>query len=69
VNTPARPAIIFVAAALLRRLCVDGYRPDRRDLLGGTLCLAGVALIMMHGYGRIGRRTVVGFYFAKPYRP
>jgi small multidrug resistance family-3 protein len=32
---------VFVAGSL-----VDGFRPDRYDLLGATLCLAGVAVIM-----------------------
>jgi hypothetical protein len=27
-------------------MAVDGFRPDRYDLLGAALCLAGVAVIM-----------------------
>jgi small multidrug resistance family-3 protein len=27
-------------------MAVDGFRPDRYDLVGAALCLAGVAVIM-----------------------
>jgi len=27
-------------------MVADGYRPDRFDVLGALICLAGVALIM-----------------------
>lgn len=37
---------IFVALALLWGWLVDGVRPDRFELLGGAVCLAGVAIIM-----------------------
>jgi len=37
---------IFVAASLAWGMAVDGFRPDRYDLLGAALCLAGVAVIM-----------------------
>jgi len=37
---------VFVAASLAWGMVVDGFRPDRFDLLGAALCLAGVAVIM-----------------------
>jgi small multidrug resistance family-3 protein len=37
---------VFVAGSLAWGILVDGFRPDRYDLLGATLCLAGVAVIM-----------------------
>ncbi|MBI2081307.1 MAG: YnfA family protein [candidate division NC10 bacterium] len=37
---------IFVVLSLLWGWFLDGTRPDRFDLLGAGLCLAGVALIM-----------------------
>ncbi len=37
---------VFVAGSLLWGMVVDGYRPDRFDILGAALCLAGVAIIM-----------------------
>jgi small multidrug resistance family-3 protein len=37
---------VFVAASLAWGMAVDGFRPDRYDLLGAALCLAGVAVIM-----------------------
>jgi len=37
---------IFVAGSLLWGAIVDGYRPDRFDVLGAVICLAGVAVIM-----------------------
>lgn len=37
---------VFVAGSLAWGMLVDGFRPDRFDLLGAVLCLAGVALIM-----------------------
>ncbi|RLK55567.1 YnfA family protein [Actinokineospora cianjurensis] len=37
---------VFVAGSLAWAVVVDGFRPDRWDLLGATLCLAGVAAIM-----------------------
>lgn len=37
---------IFVAGSLLWGVVLDGYRPDRFDLAGATVCLLGVALIM-----------------------
>ena len=37
---------VFVVLSLLWGWGADGIRPDRFDLLGGVLCLAGVGVIM-----------------------
>ena len=37
---------VFVAGSLAWGIVADGYRPDRYDVLGALLCLAGVAVIM-----------------------
>jgi small multidrug resistance family-3 protein len=37
---------VFVAGSLAWGVLVDGFRPDRYDLVGAGLCLAGVAVIM-----------------------
>lgn len=37
---------VFVAGSLLWGVVVDGYRPDRFDILGAAICLLGVAVIM-----------------------
>ncbi|AUZ87954.1 YnfA family protein [Arthrobacter sp. TmT3-37] len=37
---------VFVAGSLAWGVLVDGFRPDRWDLLGSAVCLVGVALIM-----------------------
>ncbi|MFN8017618.1 MAG: YnfA family protein [Acidimicrobiales bacterium] len=37
---------IFVAGSLAWGVVVDGFRPDRFDLVGAAVCLAGVAVIM-----------------------
>jgi len=37
---------VFVAGSLAWGMLVDGFRPDRWDLIGAVLCLAGVAVIM-----------------------
>ena len=37
---------VYVAAALLWLVIVDGARPDRWDLLGVALCLAGTVVIL-----------------------
>ncbi|WP_028709049.1 YnfA family protein [Propionicicella superfundia] len=37
---------VFVAGSLLWGMAVDGFRPDRFDVIGAILCLAGVAVIM-----------------------
>ncbi|WP_405139781.1 YnfA family protein [Sphaerisporangium sp. NBC_01403] len=37
---------VFVAGSLAWGMIVDGFRPDRWDVIGALVCLAGVALIM-----------------------
>ncbi|GAB3758482.1 YnfA family protein [Microlunatus parietis] len=37
---------IFVAGSLAWAMIVDGFRPDRWDVLGALICLAGVIVIM-----------------------
>ncbi len=37
---------IFVAGSLAWGMLLDGFRPDRWDVIGALVCLAGVALIM-----------------------
>ncbi|RPF25738.1 YnfA family protein [Georgenia muralis] len=37
---------VFVAGSLAWGMLIDGFRPDRWDLTGAVLCLAGVAVIM-----------------------
>jgi small multidrug resistance family-3 protein len=37
---------VFVAGSLLWGVLVDGFRPDRFDLVGALICLLGVAVIM-----------------------
>lgn len=37
---------IFVAGSLAWARVVDGFRPDRFDLVGTGICLVGVAVIM-----------------------
>jgi small multidrug resistance family-3 protein len=37
---------VFVVGSLAWGTVVDGFRPDRYDLVGAAVCLAGVAVIM-----------------------
>ena len=37
---------VFVVGALVWGVVVDGFRPDRWDLIGAAICLLGVAAIM-----------------------
>lgn len=37
---------IFVVGSLLWGMAVDGFRPDRFDVIGAAICLVGVAVIM-----------------------
>lgn len=37
---------VFVAGSLAWGMAVDGFRPDRYDVIGSLICLAGVAVIM-----------------------
>jgi small multidrug resistance family-3 protein len=37
---------IFVAGSLAWAMVLDGFRPDRYDVVGALVCLTGVAVIM-----------------------
>ena len=37
---------VFVAGSLAWGIAFDGFRPDRWDVIGALVCLAGVAVIM-----------------------
>ncbi|GGM60207.1 UPF0060 membrane protein [Thermopolyspora flexuosa] len=37
---------VFVAGSLLWGVLVDGFRPDRWDVIGALICMAGVLVIM-----------------------
>ncbi len=37
---------VFVAGSLLWGMVVDGFRPDRWDVVGALVCLVGVGVIM-----------------------
>jgi small multidrug resistance family-3 protein len=37
---------VFVAGSLAWGMVLDGYRPDRADVVGALVCLVGVAVIM-----------------------
>ena len=37
---------VFVAGSLAWGMALDGFRPDRYDLVGALICLLGVAVIM-----------------------
>ncbi|MFE2738169.1 YnfA family protein [Streptomyces sp. NPDC059349] len=37
---------IFVAGSIAWGMIADGYRPDRYDVIGALVCLAGMAVIM-----------------------
>ncbi|HEX2312617.1 MAG TPA: YnfA family protein [Thermomonospora sp.] len=37
---------VFVAGSLAWGMVMDGFRPDRWDVVGTLVCLAGVAVIM-----------------------
>jgi len=37
---------VFVAGSLAWGMAVDGFRPDRYDVLGALICLVGVGVIM-----------------------
>lgn len=44
---------VFVAGSLVWGVVIDGFRPDRFDLAGAALCLAGVAVIMFSPRGSL----------------
>ena len=37
---------VFVVGSLAWGVIFDGFRPDRYDIIGGAICLIGVAVIM-----------------------
>lgn len=37
---------VYIAASLVWLVAAEGVRPDRWDLIGGAICLAGAALIL-----------------------
>ncbi|QGG97133.1 YnfA family protein [Actinomarinicola tropica] len=37
---------VFIAAAFIWGMVLDGFRPDRFDVAGAVICLIGVAVIM-----------------------
>jgi small multidrug resistance family-3 protein len=37
---------LFVAGSIAWGMVADGYRPDRFDVIGALICLAGMAVIM-----------------------
>ena len=37
---------VFIVGSLLWGMAFDGFRPDRYDIAGAIVCIAGVALIM-----------------------
>jgi small multidrug resistance family-3 protein len=37
---------VFVAGSLAWGMALDGFKPDRYDITGALICLAGVAVIM-----------------------
>ena len=45
---------VFVAGSPGLGVLVDGFRPDRYDLVGAALCLAGMAVIM-YAQGQLDR--------------
>ncbi|WP_328397902.1 YnfA family protein [Streptomyces sp. NBC_00390] len=43
---------VFVAGSIAWGMVADGYRPDRWDVIGALICLAGMAVIMYAPRGR-----------------
>ena len=37
---------IFIALALVWGIVVDGFRPDRYDVLGALICVVGVVIMV-----------------------
>ena len=37
---------IFIVGSILWGVAFEGFRPDRWDVVGGTICLVGMAVIM-----------------------
>ncbi|MGL5809692.1 MAG: YnfA family protein [Nocardioides sp.] len=45
---------VFVAGSLAWGVAVDGFEPDRYDIVGALICLVGVAVIMYAPRGQVG---------------
>jgi small multidrug resistance family-3 protein len=43
---------VFVAGSLAWGMALDGFRPDRWDIIGAAVCLSGVGVIMYAPRGR-----------------
>jgi small multidrug resistance family-3 protein len=37
---------VFIVGSLVWGIAVDGFRPDRADIIGALICLVGVGVIM-----------------------
>lgn len=37
---------VFIAGSLVWAMILDGFRPDRYDVIGALICLVGMAVIM-----------------------
>ncbi|MFF2028693.1 YnfA family protein [Arthrobacter sp. NPDC058192] len=44
---------VFVAGSLVWGMVFDGFRPDRWDVIGSLICVAGVAVIMFAPRGPV----------------
>ncbi|WP_346927476.1 YnfA family protein [uncultured Arthrobacter sp.] len=44
---------VFVAGSMAWGIVFDGFRPDRWDVIGSVICIAGVAVIMFAPRGPI----------------
>jgi len=44
---------VFVAGSLAWGMVFDGFRPDRWDVIGSLICVAGVAVIMFAPRGPV----------------
>jgi small multidrug resistance family-3 protein len=51
---------VFVAGSLAWGMVFEGFRPDRFDLIGARVCLAGVAVIMYAPRRELGNRCQHG---------
>jgi small multidrug resistance family-3 protein len=37
---------VFIVGSLLWGVAIDGFQPDRADIIGALICVVGVAVIM-----------------------
>ena len=49
---------VFVAGSLAWGMAMDGFKPDRYDVIGALVCLAGVGVIMYAPRWIVGAREV-----------